>query len=291
MDAIKDRIETVPVTAARTTGREELLRFLAGWIMVTLTVFAVPAAVHSVGKVGWKWIDAAQVQTMLTEGSGLWIIDVRGALSFDAEHAEGAVNIPAETLKYKKLPASKTLVLFDDSLGQRVAREAADMLAASGHENIYVLAGGLAAWRSEGLSTVGNKSNDRGVSARELKWAMENGVSVRIYDMRDASEREKGTLQGSKQMEGKTYAERFRKLMETIGDSSTGSLQGGLVRPQPVILVFAASENAPVRMQEMLRTTKGDFRYLIGGYEVFTAKEPPKVTETKTCPTCPQRQR
>jgi rhodanese-related sulfurtransferase len=80
------------------------------------------------------------------------LLDVRTPGEFEAEHIEGAYNVPLDTLAEHgaELRAGITgpVVLVCRS-GQR-ARKAEAALQAAGMDNLYVLDGGMSAWTATG---------------------------------------------------------------------------------------------------------------------------------------------
>lgn len=253
-------------------------------IIVSFFLFFVSSALAAPS---WQWIDSQRVMNYMNEGSGLWLIDVRSTAAYESGHVEGSVNIPSIVLKHKKFPLRKMLILFDDSLGQREAREAADSLVKKGHERVSVLEGGLAAWKSEGLPMVESKEPDRGVTAAELKWALANSVAMKIYDLRDAKTRKQGVVQGSEIVSGKTLQERTEKLKKRLANDGKKNLAARMKKPQPVVLIFAASDDAPVYTRTIAENVRGDIRYLIGGYESMITDRLRKQQTSGGCPTCP----
>lgn len=81
------------------------------------------------------------------------LLDVRTPAEFEAEHIEGAYNVPLDTLA-EHAPEIRAgvsgLVVLVCRSGQR-ARKAEDALRASGMTNLHVLDGGVAAWIAAGL--------------------------------------------------------------------------------------------------------------------------------------------
>lgn len=235
----------------------------------------------------WQWIDGQRVMNYVTEGSGLWLIDVRNAAAYEAGHIEGAVSIPQDMLMHKKFPAQKMLVLVDDSLGQQTARQAADALVEKGQERVFVLEGGLAAWRIEGLPTVWTKEREHGVTADELKWALGHSVPMKIYDLRDTTAQQQGTVQNSESVIGKTLDERVEDLRRILSSGSKKDLAEKLKKSQPIVLIFAAADHAEEHTRKLLQGAQGDVRYLIGGYEATISEKLRKQQTTGSCPTCP----
>jgi rhodanese-related sulfurtransferase len=252
--------------------------------LIVVVIMAMAGSAHAAA---WQWIDGVRVQNRMKEGSGLWLIDVRSASGYQASHIEGSVNIPADALTNKKFGAKKMLVLVDDSLGQRFARQAADMLVKKGQERVSVLEGGISGWKTEGLPLVETKAGVRGVTADELKWALHEAVSLKIYDLRDEKEVKRGTISGSQAIAGKSVSERIEKLRSIIGGEKKKDLASRMKKQQPVLVVFAVSEDAEGHMRKIQQGIKGDIRYLIGGYEATVAGKLRHQKKSGSCPTCP----
>lgn len=88
------------------------------------------------------------------------IIDVRGALSFAAEHIENAINMDsaAEDFELQLDALDKTkLYLIYCSIGQRSA-DAAETMAQLGFLEVYVIEGGIEQWKAAGLPTISQDS-------------------------------------------------------------------------------------------------------------------------------------
>lgn len=261
-------------------------------LILNLQPFCVAACLLFAGAAHaavWQWIDGPRVQNQLKEGSGLWLIDVRSAAAYEAFHIEGSVNIPADALAHKKFSLQKTLILVDDSLGQRSAREAADALVKKGHERVSVVEGGIVAWQIEGLPLVErNNLPVRGVTAAELKWASANSVPMKIYDLRDEKKRKQEPSQSSEPVAGKTLDERVEKLKSILtGKEKKKDLAARMQKIQPVVLIFSAADDAEGYTKKIVQSAKGDIRYLIGGYEATISEKLRKQQTAGACPTCP----
>lgn len=237
----------------------------------------------------WQWIDAPRVQNQLKEGSSLWLIDVRSTAAYEAAHIEGSVNIPVDALAHKNFPLQKALVLVDDSLGQKASRAAAELLVKKGNERVSVLEGGIVVWKIEGLPLVErNNIAARGVTAAELKWALANSVPMKVYDLRDAKVQKQEPSRSSEIVAGKTLDERVEKLKNMLaGTEKKKDLATKMRKSQPVVLIFAATDDAEGYTNRILRGMKGDVRYLIGGYEATISEKLRKQQTTGACPTCP----
>lgn len=253
-------------------------------ILVLLLLKWAPASAAP----SWQWIDGQRVQNQITEGSSLWLIDVRSAAVYESGHIEGSVNIPAVALAHKKFGAQKTIILVDDSLGQKTAREAADTLIKNGHERVSVLEGGIVAWKTEALPLVERNPAVRGVTAAELKWALANSVPIKLFDLRDGKAQKLGALQNSETISAKTLDERVEKLKKILAnDGKKKDLAARMQKMKPVVLVFAARDDAEAYTKKVLQAAKGDVRYLIGGYEALISDKLRKQQTSGICPTCP----
>lgn len=134
---------------------ENLGEFIVNhWILVTaFVVLAWLVFSDSINRKlsGLQPLDATQAVTLVNQNKGKFV-DVRSKDEFDKEHIADSVNLPlasladeAGQLKNKSQP----LVIVCAS-GQR-ARSAAKQLRKEGFEQVYVLSGGLHAWKEAKL--------------------------------------------------------------------------------------------------------------------------------------------
>lgn len=93
-------------------------------------------------------LDPVQVEELLV-GSGALVVDLRDATAFRTGHIRGSLHVP-----FKDLPARFTapdpnarraLVLVDDS--DELSHRAYDLLVGRGFAWVYVMKGGMRAWR------------------------------------------------------------------------------------------------------------------------------------------------
>ncbi len=233
---------------------------------------------------GWQFMSSDRVYDMLKEGSGLWLIDVRGASAFEEGHVEGAVNIPVTLLKVKRFPKQKVLVFVDDSLGLRRAKEAAAILVRNGQERVYVLDGGMVAWEQERFPIVGNSSVVRKVLVRDLRWAQESKIKFKLFDLRSKEDIEAGIIPGSKAVKGKDLSDKVVGLKKALEQGRGEGIAGKLKGAESVILIMPASINIGAVFEESLMGLFEDVRYLEGGYAAWAAKRSTKTSGS--CPVC-----
>jgi rhodanese-related sulfurtransferase len=254
------------------------------WLLLIVGMAATPVIAAS-----WQWIAPQRVHSMVKEGSGLWLVDVRIASAFDQGHIEGAVNIPADLLKVRNLPKTKIIVLTDDALGLQNARKGAEILLKKGYEKVFILEGGLPAWQAEMLPATGKgQSNLRPVMWDELAWARTNSIRMRLFDLRDKDERIKAPVEEASELKGATLNERLAALKAECRPSVDKGLAGKLEKPLPVVIVLPTASLPLDAVQRALRDLPGDFRYLEGAYPQWAVREKQQpLSELGVCPTCP----
>jgi rhodanese-related sulfurtransferase len=122
-------------------------------------IFLIAIAFISGGMLAWPLVRSRAAgpalttlqATQLINGRNAVIVDVRTPEEFAKGSLPGARNVPADKLaeKTRDIKKDKPLIVVCAS-GSRAGRAAAQ-LRASGFAEVYVLAGGLAAWREAGL--------------------------------------------------------------------------------------------------------------------------------------------
>ena len=136
---------------------QQLLQFLseqwlyvAGFIIVL--VLLLINELHGAKKSAKKCTSAMVTQLLNKENAQL--IDVRDKADFKAGHITGSQNISIADITDNavKLEKDRPIVVIC-KLGQR-AQSAAMLLKKQGYSNVMVLAGGLTAWRNDGLPVV-----------------------------------------------------------------------------------------------------------------------------------------
>jgi rhodanese-related sulfurtransferase len=238
----------------------------------------------------WQWMSPQKVSSLVKEGSGLWVVDVRSEASFAESHVEGAVNIPAGVMPTKHLPKGKIIVLVDDSLGLRIGRDAAGVLLKNGNEKVFLMEGGMPAWQKEGFPVAGNGSRNvfRAVMPDDLRWAMQNRIHLRILDLRDKDERAQGPVPQALVVEGKSLSERLENVKRKLAAPEKKGLTAKLQKPVSTVLVFPMGTDPKPVLENSLIGMAGDVWFLEGGYAAWNAKPDKKVFSSRGgCPTCP----
>ena len=101
-------------------------------------------------KISYRQISMTDAVTMMEEGSGYIILDVRTPEEFAERHIPGAINIPNETISTEEipeLPNKDQLILVYCRSGNR-SKQASEKLVALGYTNIVEF-GGINDWPGE----------------------------------------------------------------------------------------------------------------------------------------------
>ena len=121
------------------------------FITLLLSVlFLAGCALPAGQEVSYRQINMDEAITMMEEGSGYIILDVRTPKEFADKHIPGAINIPNETIgtdEIPELPDKDQLILVYCRSGNR-SKQASEKLAALGYTNIVEF-GGINDWPGE----------------------------------------------------------------------------------------------------------------------------------------------
>lgn len=265
------------------TGFRRISVFLSG-----LAVFLLLSP-HLAHAAGWQWMAPQRAFSLVKEGSGLWLVDVRSESVFADGHIEGAINIPAGVLGTKRLPKGKIIVLADDSLGLRKGREAAEILLKNGHDKVFLLEGGIPAWQAEGYLMAGKGGwTFCSVMPDEVRWAQENRIPLWIFDLREKGEQAQGPVAQAQAVEGENLQKKLDNVKGMLTKPHKKGLTAKLEKPVTTILVFPTAVDPRPLLERLFRGEAGDIRYLEGGYAAWAANPDKNVTNTQgVCPTCP----
>ena len=95
--------------------------------------------------------DTATILSWLEQGEAE-LLDVREPEEHAAERVPGARLVPLSTLEPRRLPSGAGRFVLLCRTGRR-AQEAGRLLLAAGHSEVYLLPGGLSAWKEGGGAT------------------------------------------------------------------------------------------------------------------------------------------
>ena len=107
-------------------------------------------------EITYRQVNMDEAITMLEEGSGYIILDVRTPEEFTERHIPGAINIPNETISTEEIPELPTkdqLILVYCRSGNR-SKQASEKLTALGYTNIVEF-GGINDWPGKTVSGTG----------------------------------------------------------------------------------------------------------------------------------------
>jgi rhodanese-related sulfurtransferase len=261
------------------------------WGCRALTLVFLTLALPNLSEAAsWQWMAPQRAHTLVKEGSGLWLVDVRNERAFTEGHVEGAILIPASTIAGKHVPKGKIIVLVDDSLGLRQARSSAEILLGKGCDKVFLLEGGMSGWLNEGYPVAGkgNSRSFRSVLPEDVDWALDNHISLKIFDLRETSEQEPGPVRDASSVAGKSLAERLEKVKAMLSGAGKNALAAQLEKPATTILVFPAATDPRPVLERSFRGVPGDLRFMEGGYAAWASKQDKSFSTMGGCPTCPK---
>lgn len=122
--------------------------FFASLFLLTVCVFSqasnptLPKAPYIAPQMAKGW---------LKDGKGVTFVDVRAPKEYHAGHIEGAINAPYDKIEqYADQLNREYPCIFYCTYSAWRAPYAANTMADLGYKNVYVLEGGISAWRSGG---------------------------------------------------------------------------------------------------------------------------------------------
>ena len=115
-----------------------------------LAVLLLTGCAASAEEITYRQVNMDEAITMMEEGSGYIILDVRTPEEFAEKHIPGAINVANETIgtdEIPELPDKDQLILVYCRSGNR-SKQASEKLAALGYTNIVEF-GGINDWHGE----------------------------------------------------------------------------------------------------------------------------------------------
>ncbi|HVY56849.1 MAG TPA: rhodanese-like domain-containing protein [Xanthobacteraceae bacterium] len=170
----------------------------------------------------------ADLKAMCADGEELAILDLREELIFSRAHLLHARSLPLSRLELRMarlVPRRTTrVVLCDDNDG--LAERAAQVLRRHGYDNLFVLAGGVAAWAKAGFELfsgvhvpskgfgefIEHDSGTPSIPAEELERLMREGTNLVVLDSRPLEEYARMSIPGAINVPGAELVLRVRDL-------------------------------------------------------------------------------
>jgi rhodanese-related sulfurtransferase len=99
-----------------------------------------------------KYITADELNTKVTKGEGIIILDVRSEDSFMVKHIKNAINIPYRDFEGRmgELDGSKEIIIYCSNNDCGLSANAVTLLVKSGFKNVSALEGGIESWQTKG---------------------------------------------------------------------------------------------------------------------------------------------
>ncbi len=168
------------------------------------------------------------LRAMLADGDELALIDVREELIFSRGHLLFARSVPLSRLELsfaRLVPRPGTRIVLCDE-GDGLAERAARVLACAGYGNLFVLAGGIAAWSATSLELfsginvpskafgefVEHASATPSISADDLDRLMREGADLVVLDSRPFDEYQRVSIPTGINVPGAELVLRVRDL-------------------------------------------------------------------------------
>ena len=124
------------------------------WIIAIAIVSGAALLLPAIQRRGAK-LSQLQATQLINQGKSL-ILDVRSAEEFATGHLQNAKHIPLPELstRLKEIEKSKTSTVITVCERGTRSSSAASLLTKAGFEQVFILDGGVSAWKSQGLPTV-----------------------------------------------------------------------------------------------------------------------------------------
>ncbi len=121
---------------------------IAAICLVLLLLVALPAIASWRRAWGRHVLEPAAVESLLL-GAGALVVDLRNAKEFRTGHIRGCLQVPFAELSTRLLTpdprATRSLILVDET--DQLSHRAYKILVHRGFTDIYVMTGGMRAWR------------------------------------------------------------------------------------------------------------------------------------------------
>jgi rhodanese-related sulfurtransferase len=162
----------------------------------------------------------------MLQKEGVFMIDTRSHDAYLIEHIENSVNIPSENLmqEYKKIDPEKTIVLVGSNYSDKeTLSNIFDTLKNSDFKKLYVLSGGIMAWK-EGyfptismgdMNSIEDLSKINYLNPLQLDIAIKNDYSAIIVDLRTKNEFNQGHIRGAINIPANELEKRSEELKKT----------------------------------------------------------------------------
>jgi rhodanese-related sulfurtransferase len=153
----------------------------------------------------WKTIDAQTLRSMMDPGKDIAVVDTMSEIECLDHRIPGTTCISCEQIEdnASALPADKgrALVFYCDSEDCYQSRRAADAAIRYGYRDVYLLAGGMPAWKQSGYPV---ESADRiprmpivSVKAPELTKMLAERKDLLLIDIRSEKSFREGHIDGA----------------------------------------------------------------------------------------------
>lgn len=192
--------------------------------MMTFKAFTATFAFFLAGTgVASAAVSAGELRLLLEHREPLTVVDVRGESAYAEAHIPGAINVPLDVLREKRLPPLGRVVVCGDSIDTASLDRAVGLLSAKAGITAEPLTGGFDAWVAGGLpdTRVAGLSDERmrRVKAEDIV-AMTGAGDFVVVDLRGAQ----GSARAGRDLEADFP--KARKVVSHRRSSARGAAQG-----------------------------------------------------------------
>jgi len=153
----------------------------------------------------WKTIDAATLKAMMASGKVMSVFNTMSEIECLDHRIPGTKCLSCEEIENSAagLPADRdqALVLYCESEGCYRSCRAADAAIRYGYKDVFILAGGMPAWKKAGYSLESVERIPRmpvvSVKAPELREMLEKSKYILLVDIRSEKSYKEGHLDGA----------------------------------------------------------------------------------------------
>ena len=164
MEKAGERIKAAITRALRRTTRvsvfDIVLMVVAGTILGVIYNYASPSGIPLAPRV-WQYPEPASIDIhdarRRMDAGEILMVDARPTEFFNQGHIQGALNLPLALfdfvymMRFSKIDPQRPIVIYGRNVSRHYDEELAFQLAQRGHAHVFVLRGGLTAWRASGF--------------------------------------------------------------------------------------------------------------------------------------------
>ena len=168
----------------------------------------------------WRTIDAQTLRTMMASGKNITVVDTMSEIECLDHRIPGTKCLSCEEIENSAsvLPSDKDrpIVLYCESEGCYRSCRAADAAIRYGYKEVYILAGGMPAWKQAGYPLESIERIPRrpvvSVRATELRTMLVERKDILLVDIRSEKSFQEGHIDGAVNIPLYRIAQRYDEI-------------------------------------------------------------------------------